>query len=130
VWIDAGPRDTDDIIDELFSGANRVVIRAALWRESSLINVRNITENELMVLYSIQEIRNGVTTNLKEAQGYVIHINQNTEFSSNDIHHFLTQIAKTKPTYVLDENIKTKEYWESFKIAGIFVPITLSEVAK
>lgn len=129
LWVDAGPRDVDDIVDDLFSGANRIIIRTDLWEERDLKNVSEITENELMILYSVQDVQKGIPEDIlfREAHGIVICFDKNYPLLDNKTEGFLKQIAKTKPTYLLDANMKTKEYWNSFKLAGMLMPIKMLE---
>ncbi len=130
VWVDAGPRNVDDIVDEVFSGANRIIIRKDLWEEDDLKNAIDVTENELMVLYSSQEIQKGIPTDIlfHDAQGIVIYFIQNCPLLDFKIEGFLKQIAQSKPTYILNANMKTKKYWSSFMIEGMLVPIEKLEV--
>jgi uncharacterized protein related to proFAR isomerase len=130
IWLDAGPRGVDDIVDEVFSGANRVVIRPTLWKERNLKEVVDITENELMSFYSIEEVKKGVPNDsmFLESQGIVISFDENIPAVDFKTEGFLKQIAKTKPTYMLDMHMKRKEYWISLGMEGILIPIDMLDV--
>jgi len=60
LWVDAGPRTVGDIVDDVFSGAQRIVIRPDLWVELDLHTVVDLTENELMALYHSSDIQKGI----------------------------------------------------------------------
>ena len=45
VWIDAGPRDSNDVIDLIMTGANKVVIRPEFLTEKEFIEILEISEN-------------------------------------------------------------------------------------
>ncbi len=130
IWLDAGPRNVDDVVDEVFSGANRVVIRPALWEERNLKEVVDITENELMSFYFIEEVQKGIPNDsiFLESQGIVLFFDENTPALDFKTEGFLKQIAKTKPTYVLDMHMKRKEYWSSLGMEGVLIPIDMLDV--
>jgi len=40
LWVDTGPRGIGDVVDDIFSGAKRIIIRENLWTEDSLSQIR------------------------------------------------------------------------------------------
>ena len=125
LWVDAGPRTVDDIVDDLFSGAYRIVIRPDLWEEVDLHGVVDITENELLALYHSKQLRNGVPRDIifDQAQGVVVHFDNDSEPVDFKMEGFIKQLAKTKPAYVLDETVEQRYRWEGFGLKGVVISI-------
>jgi len=103
LWIDAGPRTVDDVIDTVFAGASRVVIRPELWMEPSLQRVIEFIENEVMLFYRIDELKGDAEKSVldKEAQGFVISLSKDTVLNQEE-KNMLQELAQMKQTYVID----------------------------
>lgn len=130
LWVDAGPRNVGDIVDDVFSGAKRIVIRPDLWNEIDLQSVVDLTENELMALYHSTEIQKGIPHDMvfSQAHGVILQFDEDSltlDFKMNSI---IKQICSTKPTYVLDMRKQQSEKWNTFDVAGVFIPLDLIEV--
>ena len=125
LWVDAGPRNIGDIVDDVFSGANKLVIRPDRWREHDLQSIIDITENELMVLYHLKDLADGIPKDMLFSQAHciIIHLDEKYHSINFKTEGFMKQIAKTKPTYILDETGQQTERWSSFGVTGIFIPL-------
>ena len=130
LWVDAGPRRVDDIVDDLFSGAHRIVIRPGLWNEVDLQSVIDITENELMVFYNINELRGDVPRDIIFSQSHYVILNLNEATSHIDfkMEGFIKQITRVKPTFVLDETNQPNDKWKNLGVEGVFRPLERMDV--
>jgi uncharacterized protein related to proFAR isomerase len=130
LWVDAGPRRVDDIMDDLFSGAHRIVIRPGLWNEVDLQSVIDITENELMVFYNISELRDGVPRDAIFSQSHyvILHLDEATAHIDFKMEGFIKQITKAKSTFVIDETNQPNDKWENLGVEGVFHPLEMMDV--
>ncbi|MDG6229347.1 MAG: hypothetical protein QCH96_05225 [Candidatus Thermoplasmatota archaeon] len=130
LWVDAGPRTVGDIVDDVFSGAQRIVIRPDLWVELDLHTVVDLTENELMALYHSSDIQKGIPYDMvfTQSHGVVLQFDEDStplDFKMNGI---IKQICKVKPTYILDTRKQQMEKWDTFGITAVFRPLDQMEV--
>ena len=130
LWVDAGPRTVGDIVDDVFSGAKRLVIRPDLWNEIDLQSVVDLTENELMASYHSSDIQKGIPHDMvfSQAHGIVLQFDERSLHLDFKMNSIIKQICKTKPTYVLDLRKQQSEKWNAFDVAGAFIPLDLMEV--
>jgi hypothetical protein len=130
LWVDAGPRTVGDIVDDVFSGAQRIVIRPDLWVELDLHTVVDLTENELMALYHSSDIQKGIPYDMvfTQSHGVVLQFDEEStplDFKMNSI---IKQICKVKTTYILDTRKQQMEKWDTFGITAVFRPLDQMEV--
>jgi len=130
LWVDAGPRTVGDIVDDVFSGAERIVIRPDLWDELDLQNVVDLTENELMALYHSADIQKGIPYDMifNQAHGVVLKFDEGSAPLDFKMNSTIKQICRAKPTYVLDTRKQIMENWNTFSLEGVFIPLNQMEV--
>ena len=47
LWIDNGPRRIDDVMDTIMAGATTITVRTALWPETDIPGILEITDDEI-----------------------------------------------------------------------------------
>lgn len=127
LWVDAGPRDLGDVVDDVFSGAKKIVLRPGLWSETTIQCIRDITENEVLIAADAEDIESINFHTLDDAliDGFIIFFkdsNQRVGFKEEGL---INSLIKKKDVYVFDE--KNRSYWESKNIKGFLKDITTFE---
>jgi hypothetical protein len=125
LWVDTGPRDIGDVVDDIFSGAKRIVIRLNLWNEESLSKIKALTDHELYLAVNgsnIQVIYEHPGL-FEQANGIVLFMTNKfrVDFKQESK---ISQIIKDKPTYVFDDD-ENERYWASKNIKGFLKDINL-----
>ena len=125
LWVDSGPRETGDIVDLVFSGVERIVIRPSLWQEIDLKNVRNMTGHQLFQLYEISvEERDSMehTISLVETfDGVVVYIQGDWKQRRFKSEQDVKRIAHMAESYVYDSSDEHADTWEKYGFTGMLV---------
>jgi hypothetical protein len=118
LWVDAGPRSIEDIVDNVFAGAKRIVIRATLWSEPSIASIRELTENDIFLAISLDGVINNTYPKIlfNEVDGVIIFIPK--EFQKIGFKHESTinRVSEKKPCYIFSNN--DISFWKEKNIKG------------
>ena len=118
LWIDAGPREIDDIVDDVFAGAKKIIIRPSLWTEPTIQSTRELTENEIYIAVEANELQQD-TVNLSfydQADGIIIFCTKPDQRISFKNESIINQIIEKKDVYVFDDGNNT--FWQSKNVKG------------
>jgi uncharacterized protein related to proFAR isomerase len=125
IWVDTGPRTMEDVVDEIFAGAKRVIIRLNLWMEESLTQIHELTDHDIFLAVDNNQMYQLYSHPIlyEEADGLVVFMTSGmkTDFKSESI---LTQVMRYKPIYIFDSK-ENETYWASKKINGLLQDINL-----
>ena len=121
LWVDAGPRNIDDIVDDLFTGANRIVIRPQMWVEQDIKEIHHLTENEIYLHMHTHELQNFDHSKYQKPYGIIYEVSSTNPLSLTDKNRIKT-MYQMQPFYCYNPNIKDKEFFENLDIPGIMIP--------
>ena len=125
LWVDTGPRDIDDVVDDIFSGAKRIIIRLNLWKDESLSKIRDLSDHEIFIAVDgthIEQVfhRSGL---YEDADGFILFMksDKKQDFKNDSL---LNQLIKNKRIYIFDEK-HNESMWESKEIKGILKDVNI-----
>lgn len=118
LWVDTGPRNIGDVVDDVFSGAKRIIIRLDLWTEDSLKSIREITDHEIYVAVDLNSFGSLSENRLffDEADGVVLFVTD-TNTLRFKIESEINQLIKDTAVYVFDMG-KNEHIWSLKDIKG------------
>lgn len=125
LWVDTGPREMGDVVDDIFSGAKRIIIRLNLWNESTLSQIRELTDHEIFLAVDLVQMNEILSYPLlfDEVDGIVLFLTseKNTDFK---LVSKINQITRNKPVYIFDSKVN-EPYWSTKNIKGLLQDINL-----
>ena len=125
LWVDTGPRDVGDVVDDIFSGAKRVIIRLNLWTGKSLSRVRELTDHDILLAVDKNQMNDLYANPLlyEESDGIVVFMTTQvkTGFKGESV---LNQVIRNKPVYIFDSK-EYESYWSTKNINGLLQDINL-----
>ncbi|OYT29068.1 hypothetical protein B6U98_03390 [Thermoplasmatales archaeon ex4572_165] len=118
LWVDTGPRDIGDVVDDIFSGTKIIIIRLDLWTENSLKSIREVTDHEIYVAIDLNSISSLYESRLffDEADGVVLFVTDNNTLRFK-LESDINQLIKDTSVYVFDME-KNEHIWSSKDIKG------------
>ena len=123
LWVDTGPRNMGDVVDDIFSGAKRIIIRLNLWNEETLTSIREITDHEVFVAVDLNNIGSLSENRLffEEAEGVVLFVAGKNTLRFK-IESDINQLIKDTSVYVFDVE-KNEHFWSLKDIKGFLMDI-------
>jgi uncharacterized protein related to proFAR isomerase len=123
LWVDAGPRDTDDIVDLVFSGVNRVVLRPWLWQEEGIDAVRTMTDLQLLQLQEVsvenrQSLERSVSL-IDTYDGVVVYILGDWKKRRFINEEMVKSIAHHDESYIYEPEGANQLIWEQYGFTGL-----------
>jgi len=133
LWVDAGPRETGDIVDLVFSGVKNIILRPSIWIERTIESVRDLTEHPVFCQYTVDVTqRNPVCDQyipMDDFDGVIVLIHGDWDNRRFSVEEKIKQLAKKKNSYVLSSDYSKQSYWKSIGFDGVLIDINkLSEV--
>jgi hypothetical protein len=128
LWIDDGPRRLDDVMDTIMAGATNITIRAALWPDTDIPAVRELTEDE--IFFAIDQRNNTDQMHLpfmQETVGAVIFENEANNIGDFTSGSILKEIALKYKTYLYTVFSQNSHRLEELGVAGILVDLRKKE---
>jgi hypothetical protein len=127
LWVDSGPRESGDIVDLVFSGVKRIVIRPSLWKEIDLNNVRNMTDQMLVELHELSvenrdSIDRGISV-INEYDGLVIYIDGEWKQRRFTNEEMVKKNANRPESFVYEHDGLNHKTWEQYGFTGLLVDI-------
>jgi hypothetical protein len=124
LWIDEGPRRLDDIMDTIMAGATNITLREELWPEMDLLNVFELTDDEVyMCINSTQIQQSHIIVFTQRDIGVVVF---NKDLPTNDdfipVNVFKNLAIKHK-IYLYTAGSNTSSVLEERGITGILVDL-------
>ncbi len=121
IWVDAGPRILDDVVDIVMGGAAIVVIREKMFLANDLPDVKDFTDCMIYSYVDLQKDEEHVLSMPPYIDGLVI-CNDRSHFE-NDFRlcEILKNLCKKYSIYVFEESRENIQYWEGFGVAGVLL---------
>lgn len=121
IWVDAGPRILDDVVDIVMGGATIVVVRETLFLAYDLADVKDFTDCLIYSYVDLQKDEGHVRSMPPNIDGLVV-CNDRSQFE-NDFRlcEILKNLCKTYNIYVFEGNKENIQYWEGVGVAGVLL---------
>ncbi|MEA2055593.1 MAG: hypothetical protein U9O49_02020 [Candidatus Thermoplasmatota archaeon] len=121
LWVDAGPMATGDIVDYFMAGANAVILRMELCKKLNLLDIKEMSENEIFLGLNLLE-PSKIDENVLDNIDGVIVLNNRCEIDLDCKYgNFVRELSGKYKTYVYDSEINNIEYWKKRNVTGIIV---------
>ena len=124
LWIDEGPRRLDDIMDTIMAGATNITLREELWPKMDLLNVFELTDDEIYMCITSRHIQQSQITMFPQRDIGVVVFNK--ELPTNDDFipvNVLKNLAITHKIYLYTARSNTSSVFEEWGITGILVDL-------
>lgn len=128
LWVDAGPRRLDDVMDFIMAGATNITIRKNLWPEPDIPGVREITEDEIYLL--IDEDHKEHVRDLSfvsDIDGIVVFGNDDLIADDFTFRSSLKDASTKYKIYLADADPMNIAYWSEHGVTGILVDLNKRE---
>jgi len=127
LWVDAGPRDVGDIVDTVFSGAKKIVLRPSYWVEPDLTTIRDLTDHQLFCHYDVDVTQRtekiGHHIPDYDFDGIVVFVHGDWKKRRFATEEKIKNLAKKENAFVYALNSKDQSYWKSIGFNGMLVDI-------
>ncbi|MDH7517044.1 MAG: hypothetical protein QHH19_01675 [Candidatus Thermoplasmatota archaeon] len=121
IWVDAGPRILDDVVDIVIGGASNVVIRKNLFASNDLPDVKNFTDCLIYSYVDLQKEEKPVLYMPSYIDGLVICNNRKQFEKDFKLCELLKNLCKRLSVYVFDDERGNTKYWENIGVTGILL---------
>lgn len=124
LWIDNGPRRLYDIMDTIMAGATNITLREELWPEMNLLDVFELTDDEVyFCINPAHEQQSQITLSTQLDIGVVVFCQEpQTKDDFNSLSFFKNRAKKHK-IYLYTIASNTNSLWEEHGITGILVDL-------
>lgn len=125
MWVDAGPRNLGDVVDEVMAGATSITIRKKTWADLNITSIQEITESKIFIEINAtdQGLSSFSFSLFTEADGFVVFISKNDIERDFKLEGFLKDLCLKRKIYVYESNLKNSSYWKILGISGLIVDI-------
>jgi len=133
LWLDYGPRNLGDVVDAFMAGATRVTIRKNLSPQLNIINIREITDNQIYTEINTEKQKKQPYEEIfyQEADGLINLNNKEKIELDNNYSEIIRQYKTIKPIYSYEQNPVNISFWKNIGIQGLLVDINqLAEFKK
>ena len=124
LWVDTGPRDIGDVVDDIFSGAKTIIIREGLWRGDSLASIRELTGHDIFLALHVNKMETMLERQplFDDADGFILFVTEPTRMSFFDESE-INRLIEKKPVYVFD-SVNNERQWRQKEVKGLLQDIT------
>jgi hypothetical protein len=126
LWIDAGPRRIDDVMDIIMAGATNLTLRNDNWSDMNLAEVFELTDDEVYLFFPSAH-QESIRPFLQEVTGAVVFsddIQRNSDLTTIGP---LSNQAISQKIYLYDIPSSALTYWEERGISGALVDLQKKE---
>ena len=122
IWVDAGPRILDDVVDVVMGGASIIILREKMFLVSDLPDVKEFTDCLIYSYVDLQKDEEHVLS-MPPIDGLVI-CNDRSQFEEDfRLCELLKNLCKKYSIYVFENNRENIQYWEGLGITGVILPL-------
>jgi len=128
LWIDAGPRRIDDVMDIIMAGATNLTLRTELWPDLLLSDVFELTDDEVYFSLSAsnQDQLNFIPPDITGVVVFSEDLQRTSDFTGIGA---LKNRIPPQNIYLYNIPSNTRLYWEGQGITGILVDLNKKEGA-
>jgi len=127
IWVDAGPRILDDIVDIVMGGAAIVVIREKLFLADDLPDIKEFTDCLIYSYVDLQKDEEHVLSLSPNIDGLVVCNDRNQFENDFRLCEILKNFCKKYSVYVFDTNKENTQYWKGVGVAGVLLYLEKTE---
>ncbi len=121
IWVDAGPKILDDIVDIVMGGATTVTLREKIFLVSDLPEIKDFTDCLIYSYVDLQKDEEYALSMPPHIDGLII-CNDRSQFEGDfRLCELLKNLCKTYSIYVFEENRENIQYWEGLGVAGVLL---------
>jgi len=121
IWVDAGPRILDDVVDIVMGGAASIVIREKMFLVGDLSGVKEFTDCLVYSYVDLEKEEEHVLSLSPSIDGLVICNDKNQFEGDFRLCELLKNLCKKYSVYVFESEKENTQYWESLGVAGILL---------
>ena len=127
MWVDAGPRNLGDVVDEVMAGATSITLRKKTWSDLHIQSIQEITESKIFMEINTtdQGLKSFNFSLFTEADGFVVFISKNQIERDFKLEGFLKDLCLKHKIYVYDSDLKNSSYWKTLGVSGLLVDIDI-----
>ena len=129
LWVDAGPRDVGDIVDTVFAGAKKIVLRPSSWVEPDVKKIRELTDHQLFCHYDIDvsHREENMMHHIPDYDfdGIIVFVHGDWKKRRFAKEEKIKNLAKKENAFVYMPDNKDQGFWESIGFNGMLVDIEL-----
>lgn len=124
LWVDAGPRTIDDVVDLVTAGASTITLRKNLWPKLDIPGIREITEGELYLESDPVQVDRLVEVSLyPEILGLVYFKNNPQLMEQLKYESTLKKMLQKNKMYTYESDPRNALFWKENSITGLLVDI-------
>jgi hypothetical protein len=125
MWIDSGPRNLGDVVDEVMAGATSITLRTKMWPELHVSSIKEIIECKIFMELNVasQEISSFNFSLFPDVDGFVIFITKDQIERDFKVGGFLKDLCLKHRIYVYESDLKNNSYWKTLGVSGLIVDI-------
>ncbi len=125
MWIDSGPRNLGDVVDEVMAGATSITLRTKMWPELHVSSIKEITECKIFMELNAasQEISSFNFSLFPDVDGFVIFITKDQIERDFKVGGFLKDLCLKRRIYVYESDLKNNSYWKTLGVSGLIADI-------
>ncbi len=124
LWVDAGPRTIDDVVDLVTAGATKITARKELWPHLDIPGICEITEGELyLVIDPVERDRLIELSIYPDMLGVVCFKNTTQLMEQLKYKSTLKKMLQKNKIYTYESDHRNIGYWKESGITGLLVDI-------
>jgi len=120
IWIDSGPRNIGDIVDNFLAGATAVTLREKYWSNIDVAQIREISENKIYMNLDSNDLE---ILKYYDSDGLVNFKTREKIEHDLELNYLLKQITSKKDVFSYEKDVKNITYWKHCGIKGLLVDI-------
>lgn len=120
LWIDSGPRNLGDVVDNFLAGATAITIREKYWPNVDVSRIREISENKIYLNLDTNALEN---LDYYDVDGLVNFKTGEEVERDFKLGSLIKQTVLKKQTFCYEKDIKNITYWKSLGIDKFLVDI-------
>lgn len=131
MWIDSGPRNLGDVVDEVMAGATSITLRKKMWPDVHVSSIKEITENKIFIEIdaAAKEIFSFNFSLLSEVDGFVSFITKNQIERDFKLSGLLKDICIKHRIYAYESDLDNVLYWKTMGVSGLIMDIDKTKEA-
>lgn len=129
LWVDPGPRNLGDIVDNFLTGASAITIRSHLFPKINPLNIREISENKIFINDDFKKM-NMDSLLLEKYDGFTLFISREKIDQEYNYRNQLKNHISKSTAYVYESNKDNINYWKNIGIENFLVNLNKYEEMK
>jgi len=123
LWIDAQPRNHEDVVDLVTAGATSIIIRPKAWWDLH----ENVKETVEVAIYAAEELTIDTSEShsfFSPVEGYIVFGLQQQERVDFKQHQWIKNKLRSTAVYIYDNQVEKLSNWQSLSITGIITDLS------